>query len=729
MTKARKKTYCFNHRHVVAGALTLGILAIAIFCFPYSFRRLCEAGRDFGLSIAYYFCELLEIEHSIEPTVTEFSALPLPLPFGLPPTWEAFKESFRSYWSVFADFENFKSYFSSVGSFVYHGARWLTLILPLLIILWFVMLQLVESHNNRYGAETRPLRIFKKISDKSYRPAKKWVLSFKDFLSTHRLYLQIWFWTMAYAFGWIVIVLEFFAFYFYFVMNFKFGTIYLQFVKLVYDLGPMLNFVPLIVWLVLGYYVFDRIRRGIALARLHHMEMMNRGFIAERSISTVTVGTMGKKKTTIITDMALSTAVMFRDKALEFIRKADMKFPYFPWINFENQLLKVLNWDLVNSLATCKKWLRRRQAYFEKWHSRRFIFDYDFERYGLTYDNKMYVEDIWDVLETYAQLYMIYIAHSSLIISNYSVRTDGVMLDEGNFPLWDSDFFTRDSTKINEISRHAHILDFDMLRLGRKILEANSKEDVFEFGVLVITEIGKERGNMNELKEIKKNAEETNQKNDLFNMWLKLVRHSSTVDNFPFVKVFTDEQRPESWGADARDLCEIIHIEECSDLYLAMPFYHLGELLHDFFFGKFINTYTKYRFNRGDTTLLMYLFKSVISFFHRRHTRFYNRFGFMRVDLAVEKGTQDGEMKDCKYFLMPKKIYSRRFCTDAFAEYFNEKALRSDLGLVDLPTYATEKATMEELRSQNSYWINELVRIQNGDIDKPVPPKAKGKGR
>ena len=64
---------------------------------------------------------------------------------------------------------------------------------------------------------------------------------------------------------------------------------------------------------------------------------------------------------------------------------------------------------------------------------------------------------------------------------------------------------------------------------------------------------------------------ETNQKNDLFNSWLKMCRHSATVDNFPFIKVFTDEQRPESWGADSRDLCEIITIlsasKRCDEKY------------------------------------------------------------------------------------------------------------------------------------------------------------------
>ena len=102
---------------------------------------------------------------------------------------------------------------------------------------------------------------------------------------------------------------------------------------------------------------------------------------------------------------------------------------------------------------------------------------------------------IFDVLETYAQAYFIYVIQSSLIVSNYAVRTDNMFLDGGNFPLWLTDFFAE--TERSE--RHSHILDFDILRLGRKVLENNPKAGSFEFGVVAITEIGKERGNNLEL--------------------------------------------------------------------------------------------------------------------------------------------------------------------------------------------------------------------------------------
>ena len=40
----------------------------------------------------------------------------------------------------------------------------------------------------------------------------------------------------------------------------------------------------------------------------------------------------------------------------------------------------------------------------------------------------------------------------------------------------------------------------------------------------------------------------------------------------------TDEQRPESWGSDARDLCDIIHIRDCSEQYISLLFYALEEM-------------------------------------------------------------------------------------------------------------------------------------------------------
>ena len=70
----------------------------------------------------------------------------------------------------------------------------------------------------------------------------------------------------------------------------------------------------------------------------------------------------------------------------------------------------------------------------------------------------------------------------------------------------------------------------------------------------------------------------------------------------------------------------------------------------------------------------------------------------------------DGEVEKKKYYVINKKIYSRRFTTDCFSDYFNEMARKSNIGLNDYMEYATEKATVEELKMQNSYFINALYK-------------------
>ncbi len=464
--------------------------------------------------------------------------------------------------------------------------------------------------------------------------------------------------------------------------------------------------------LLIALLVLNVIRRKIGYARLNHFERRDRGFINERPIVVMVCGTMGKKKTTMITDMALSQEIMFRDTAFEKLLQADLKFPFFPWINLENAIKHAMELHYIYNLATCRQFVKTCRRAWRKGKDGA-IFGYEFERYGTTSDNKLYIENLWSVINDYTQLYFIYVIESSLLISNYSIRTDSVLDSIGNFPLWNSELFRRDSRMLAAYSRHAHILDFDTLRLGRRVVAENKKANSFEFGVLNITEIGKERGNNLELQEKKKNSNETNQKNDLFNYSLKMIRHSATVDNFPFVRVIVDEQRPESWGADARDLCEIVHIDECSSMRLAMPLFALGDLLIEWFVGKFQQRYYRYRYDRGDNTLPMYLYHGLAAKLNKYRNGIYNTFGYMKMDILVENGTQDGVQKAKNYYLMCKKIYSKRFSTDAFSDYFNQKALRSAVGINDLDEFATEKASLGEMLSENSYFFNDLVKIKD----------------
>ena len=62
---------------------------------------------------------------------------------------------------------------------------------------------------------------------------------------------------------------------------------------------------------------------------------------------------------------------------------------------------------------------------------------------------------------------------------------------------------------------------------------------------------------------------------------------------------------------------------------------------------------------------------------------------------------------------MNKKIYSLRFSTDCFSDYFNDLGRKTMVGLDDYFEYAGERATVDELKMQNSFFINSLYPDNN----------------
>lgn len=53
----------------------------------------------------------------------------------------------------------------------------------------------------------------------------------------------------------------------------------------------------------------------------------------------------------------------------------------------------------------------------------------------------------------------------------------------------------------------------------------------------------------------------------------------------------TDEQRPESLSADARDFCDVIHIVSSGDMHLVMPLYTIEEMSSEWAFNRFMRIY------------------------------------------------------------------------------------------------------------------------------------------
>ena len=720
----KRKAINFDYRHIICILITLGFLSVSFFVFQDALGRIIESFRDFGLSVAFIFCELFGIENNIQSTVNSLPKVPYFPNYGgentpitsLPDTWGGFKTNFVSFWKLWASKDNFFAYLSSLAPFLETFLKVLVILILFIIIGVILFKNYLRTQNNKYNIDTKFLKAFKKLSRIIYHPVKNWILSFVDFVKNHKAYWIIWLCSWLYNFNLFTIVIEFFAFFFYFAATFEFSSIYFGFYKLGLDLWAMLSFVPLWCWIIIGVVILEVISRKVAYNRLVHRERRNRGFINEREIVTFVAGKMGVGKTLQITDMALSSEVQFRDQAFEIILETDMKFPYFPWINFENAIKKGMEDHSIIDLWTCRSFVRESFEIFAQAPSTDNLFDYDFELYGLEYDDNLKVISLFEALEDYACAYFIYIIQSSLLISNYSIRSDMLFQDLGNFPLWNANFFKRDSRLIDSYSRHSHILDFDMLRLGKQMVEDNPNANAFGFGVYVISEIDKERKNTPELKEVKSADKECNQKNDLFNSLVKMSRHACVVANRVFIRIFGDFQRPQSLGADCLELGEVIYIKNKGERTSALPFFSPFYLLEGFcswINGKFENFYTQYRFNRADNTLFLHVLKTISSKLKQHCERQNNLFGSQVLKIQVEDGVLDGDKKDAKYYRQSKKIYSKRYSTDCLSGIFEERSRANMISLQDLAEYADIIATKDELDQQNSHFQNDINKLRS----------------
>ncbi len=703
--------------------LTICLLMISYF-FKRSFYRLIESIKDFGLSIAYYFCKLFNIKNNIKLDVINLSSYDLKTNYASSVfSFDSFINYFKC-WKICFNTDSFFRYFGFLINFLSDFAKIFLILLPLFLMFLIIYQSYFSENERKANQDSKPLICYKKISSYVFKPIIRWIKSFLIYLAKHKWIMKIWIIVICVYFNVFTIIIEFIAFYFYFIQSLNFLNIPFQIYKLILDLSAIFKHTPFVFWIILLFFFIGKIRKNIAYEILNHNENKNKGYVNSMGQQSLVCGAPGTGKTKTLTDMALSQEQIFRTKAYEKILENDLKFPYFPFINLENELKKAIEYHQVYNLSTCKKWIRKKRkrccsidkdSKEEIINNQKKCFDYDYMKYGYLYYDGLKEIHLFDMLENYVQLYFVYIIESSLLVSNYGIREDNVLKDLGNFPIWNCDFFKRNKDFMSAYSRHSHILDFDMLRLGKKVLQDNINSNALEFGVIVITEGGKERGNSLDFKEMKKNSDEANQKNDLFNSWLKLCRHLATIDNYCFIKIFIDEQRPESLGADARELCEkIIFIKEIQKNKSTLFLFELDTLIYNLISSIFTKIYKNYRYYRSDNTLFMYMIKAIYAKYHNHYMYLKNTFGYDCAVLESEKGTLDNNFDSNKYFLSYKKIYSNRYVTDCFSDFFSAKASLCPIGMDDFYCYENVRASIDELMYQNSYFINDITRNNFG---------------
>ena len=722
-----------DYRHYICAAITLVSIAFG-FLFPNALPRLGESVRDIGTSLVYYFCDLLLDESPVSATVTTLPSwqwapnLWEPLKI-FPWTWEEFKILWGMYWKAFWKLDNLIDYWYAFGDMMYYVSKFLLMAMPLFLCCFLFLSRYKNTYNNDYNVDSKPLRWAKKVLFKTAYPVCRWVRDFITFVKEHEKYYKLWLALWLLHFNVITIVLEFIAFYLYFIVSFDWISIYPQILKLLIDLAPVVRFLPTLVWMVIGALVFNWMCRKIGYDRLYHNERQNRGFINERGVVTIFYGNMGVGKTSMVTSIGLSAEVELRDMAFEILLETDIMFPNFPWCNLREEMKRRIESKQLVDIPSVRRWVNEWRYWFDgikqhpKWWARQlrkrgltdYSFGYDFEHFAIDYNDNLKITELFEAIEDYACAYFIYTVQTSLIISNYSVRTDSIIEDLGNFPLWDCDFFKRDARLMEAYSRHCHIIDFDMLRLGTRMLKDNPNRNAFGFGIYLISEIDKERKNALELKETKIKDDECNQRNDLFNACLKMSRHACVIANKVFLKIICDLQRPEDWGAGGREVGEVVFIADKSGMAPTLPFfspYWVCEALFYWLKDKWDGFYTRYIANRADNTLLVQLVKCIVSKIDNHYRKVKGIFNSETMSLEVESGRMDGGAKERKYYRMAKKDWSKRYSTNCLSAIF-EGDEPNTMSINDFVEYAGIMATEAELQMQHSHFQNDLAKRKN----------------
>lgn len=733
-----KKNICF---YIGLFAFLVSILLTVLIYRPVIFR-LFSAIKDFVTSIGYYFCFMFDAEDLISPTVEEFPDLDI-WQF-LPWTLEEILFKLENFWSAFFSLENFLNFLIDSILMLNYTVIILTALVPSVGGIVYVFFSSFSKDHIEPPVQLLPskskfriLRFVRKIRIKlrAFRMKLKSILDFafskfdvffrralrkvKAFIkycvgyyTDHRGFVN------AVGFIWLVntnifaIILEAFAYYFYLITSFDLSSVIIIIGKLIFDIIIMLWTLPLFLWFVVAYVAFSIIRRKLAYKELQHLEAKTRGFIKSLPIVIMITGTMGKGKTKTAVDMALSKEHEFRDKALELMDRNIMRFPNFDFSAFENTLKEQIKSKEIKNLASARSFVWRCRFDYGRHPDQEKIWGYDVSVYDKTYNDGLKIIDIWDMLEWYAQEYFVYTMSTSLIISNLAVRSDLDPDDEGFFVLYNKNFFKRDPEKLEEYSVYSHIIDFDLFRVGVQMCRNKDIAGSFEFGVILVTEIGKERGNNLENKEEKKSAEEANRKNDKFNEWLKMCRHAATIEGFAFICFICDEQRASSWGADARDLCTIVNIEENLEHRTTLILCILPEI----FMSRILRRYFSWLdqvHNKGNLKLPpVQGVNSIVAAYWQHCERTLNTFGYNVERVGIESGTlEDKTVKLHDYYILDKKIYSRRYATDCFKDGFANKALKAGTSLYEIDTYKTECALLEELARQRSYFANTFVQM------------------
>ena len=730
MTRRAKKTIY----HIVTGALIALSLSVAVFYFGGKiFFRYGQAFEDLVRSVCYYFIFLVTgRENVVLPTVQIF---PAEMETLLPLSYAEFLRLFELYGQLFFSKEVFLMWGEQTLQIIGDVAYYVSLFaLPAGLWIW-IMVIMYNRTDTDHNKDSGPLRCWKWGRNKVIRPVVRAVKGYIRFVRSRKLYVLAFVLIWGYALNFLTIGLEAAAFVFYVGPAVGWGNIWIQIAKFVIDFSVAWFFFPWPVWFALGYWLFHLWRRHLGTKRLLEKIELGFEFIKKYVGALFFVGRQRSKKTSCIVMCKLLYERFYRDRALKKLKRWKKRFPRFPWINVVKFTQAARKDRRLFMLYHCRKFARRLRSIYRlpkgdfkdkwvAWFRRRYgytydnlMFDYDPTEGGMQYDNALELIDVFKAIEVFMQLFWIYGNELTSDFANFSIREDFTFDDEGNFPIFDGDILKKTTKESMDASQYSKIINYDAFRPGVKFDENDPFKDSAEYGIRVVEEYAKERGNKDTRQRAAKGEEEfvATQNNDGYELDNKVRGQVALVDFDDYSVGLYDDQREGSLGADNKDLATVCKIEGVAEEVFLLPFFEVEEAIFRFMEWIYDKVFMSLFSKKGSNTLLQYFLDKLFCPLFAWHEKLENEFTASKVKLRVRDGAVEGADTSTmeELWLLHRVVYRGRYASDSCKSFYEYRFKRSTKGMDDYETYDTINVTTKQRSKQKSYF-SELMLTKNG---------------
>ncbi len=479
------------------------------------------------------------------------------------------------------------------------------------------------------------------------------------------------------------------------------------------------NGIPSIIIIFLAFVFIFWIGRRHAQNKIEKLRKKNENFIEKRTdVTVLVVGEMNTGKDSFCTQAVMTTQRLFKEKMEEILTDYRNLFYNFDFKEYEQYIDEAKkNKQITLSLQIKLLFLKVKALYDEKDIIQResqideLLREYNFPKKFLYYRKDIFNGSepiaILDMLSDYGQVYFLYNNEEPNVYSNIALRLSYMRENSEYFPSFDFDIFKEKNAVIfRDRSHYSKIWNQDTFRLGMRFDELSGLSDC---GIYDLSELGKERGNQFTNSGKDKQDKNPNQKNDEYNKFIKLIRHTYTIKYYPFIKVFANDQRIGSINADLFEIFgTVIKLKPVKKIKNAYPFYSL--LIKPFLDG-FINatnniakSFTTSRnyislFNRFNAFVnhYVYLLRSIIESY----------FNYKKVDMKIiTSGNEEQNVKD--FFIIYKEAYAGNYATDCYFRFFEPLILKKEKREFNNGVYKAKYATLEDFEKQNSLLVKDI---------------------